>query len=172
MNRRLHHGLGQQHGPWTWTPTWSPVSSSSADRGGLFQRVPIQKMNHSASRTSCHCPEPGQSCAWAAHSGVQSCYTTLSALLSNGMFPGPPLLCSHTCHHSVSSSASLQTMPTVQSPFPHLHGIFNHQSDTADCSMLHNIVFYPNIFTCKYLLQQVIGLVQGFSFRSTINTGL
>lgn len=49
-----------------------------------FQRGPIQKMKQNPEFSIsdiCHCPEPGQSYDWAAHSGAewaqaQSCYTS------------------------------------------------------------------------------------------------
>lgn len=81
-------------------------SPAAAQTMEVFQRGLIQKMNHSASRTSCHYPEPGQSCSWPAHSLCQ---------LHSAM------ACSqvrHTCHHSHSSPAlPPHLMPTVQSPF-------------------------------------------------------
>lgn len=46
---------------------------------------------------------------------------------------------------------------------PH-HCTLIYQSGTANCCVSHSIFFCPNSFTCKYLLQCVIGLVQNFWF--------
>lgn len=113
----MDHGHRHQH------VLPSPAAAQTME---VFQRSPIQKMNHSASQTSCQQPEPGQPCSWAAHSLCQ---------------PHSAMACSqvhHTCHHSHSPPAlPLYITPTVQAPFPPLHGMFNH------CSVaLHTAVYY------------------------------
>lgn len=49
-----------------------------------FKGAPVQKMNCSPSRTSCHCSETGQRCYWAETSRALGLLrTTLSALSSH-----------------------------------------------------------------------------------------
>ena len=130
----------------------------------VFWEGPIQKTNDSLSWTSWFCLEPGWSCGWAECLGAElecKLQADEDPLLIPPSNPQFTTALSHTYH-----CCNVPLHCSFTDPFLHLsHLSISHLFIivTLETAMSHSIFFFcPKRFTCKYSLQHVIGLVQGF----------
>lgn len=176
-HRHLHSHLQlQDHGylyePWATTclgqqTTDTKVTSrDSTDHRGLLSLYNPKKKKKELFLQFRYPVVAQNQCSWAVSIGIESVQTPAFCTPSCWPWsvkpccpdPVPPLSTAHSpfCSHifSISSSHS------------------SHHSDTGNCSVSHRIfLFYHNSFNCKYSLQRVVDLMQGFLYLEHLNTG-